>query len=102
MPHAPLLSAPSPGVVQEAVSEQEPALLHGTLSLKVQDFALVLVEFHQVSGCPALEHFDASSQFGVVCKCDGSVLDCFFDSVMKTLKRTGPRTAPCGSPLATR
>lgn len=87
VPDAPLLSAPWPGVVQEPVSEQELVLLHGALPCKVQDFAVVLAEFHQVSvslflqvplsGSPAWEHFDTSS-FGVICKCDESVLSCLF------------------------
>lgn len=72
-------------MVQEPVSEQELVLLHGALSCKVQVFALVLAEFHQVavslflqvplSGNPALEHLDTSS-FGVICKCDESALSC--------------------------
>lgn len=59
-------------------------MLHGALLCKVQDFVLVLVEFHQVSvslflqvplsGSPALTHFNTSSQFGVLYERDS----CFF------------------------
>lgn len=71
--------------MQEPVAEQELVLLHAARSCKVQVFALVLAELHQVAvslflqvplrGSPALEHFDTSPS-GVTCKCDESAVGC--------------------------
>ena len=91
-------------MVQEPVSEQELVLLHGALPCKVQDLALVLVKFHQVSvslflqvprsGSPALGHFDTSSQLGVICKRDESTLGCFFQVSDEDIKEDRSQDRP--------
>lgn len=93
------------------MQEQQLLWLHRALPWKVQDFALVL-EFHQVSvslflqvplsGSPAFERFDTSSQFGVVCKCDRSALGCFFQVSDEDMGENRSQDSPCGTPLVTR
>lgn len=98
------LSVSWPAVLQEPLSERDVLWLHGAPPCKVPDFALVLVEFHQVSvslflrvplsGSPALERLATSSQFGVAWKCDESVLGCFFQVSDEDIKEDRSQDGP--------